>query len=109
MGKLVYAETWEIPLDDRTLAHVQIVVGTKLRRQEGFFFSWDDGVEHGGGRGAIWIDQGVALRFRYDHDRMPQISREWLEQLTLSSNSPQGLTLTAEPATARTPPTTASW
>ena len=109
MGKLVYAETWEIPFDDRTLAHLQIVVGTKLRRQEGFFFSWDDGVEHGGGRGAIWIDHGVPLQFRYEHDRMPQISREWLEQLTASSNSPQGLTLTDEPSMRPTLPPRASW
>ena len=108
MGRLVYAESCEIPLDDRTRAHLQIVIGAKLRRQEGFFFCWDDGVEHGGGRGAIWIDQGVTLRFRYEHDRTQQINREWLEQLTASSNSSHGLTLTTEPPPPHTP-TRTSW
>ncbi|MDQ1597462.1 MAG: hypothetical protein QOI70_886, partial [Microbacteriaceae bacterium] len=33
---------------------------------------------------------------RYNGGRMPKINREWLEALTLSSNSSQGLQLTEE-------------
>ena len=97
MGKLVYAESWEISFDDRTLAHLQVVVGLKLRRQEGFFFSWDDGAEGGGGRGTIWIDHTIPLVFRYDDARSQQISRDWLDQLIATSNGPHGLTVTTKP------------
>jgi hypothetical protein len=34
--------------------------------------------------------------FRYNGGRQPKINKEWLEALTLSSNSAQGLQLTEE-------------
>jgi hypothetical protein len=49
MGKLVYAGTTEIGFEDRVLAHLQIVIGLKLRRKEGFFFSWRDDQASGTG------------------------------------------------------------
>ncbi len=35
MGTLTYGTGQEITLDDRTLSHLQIAMGLKLRRQEG--------------------------------------------------------------------------
>lgn len=96
MGTLVYAGTRTIHFDDRTLAHLQIVMREKLRRKEGFFFSWDEGTATGGGRGAIWIDNAIPLLFRYQHAEQPQISRRWLESLAVSSDSPGGLVLVLE-------------
>ncbi|MFF2053716.1 ATP-dependent DNA ligase [Leifsonia sp. NPDC058194] len=96
MGTLIYAGSREIAFDDRTLAHLQIAIGLKLRRQEGFFFAWEDGVDGGGGRGAVWIDHSIPLLFRYESVQAPKISREWLEELTASSNSSQGLVLADE-------------
>ncbi len=96
MGKLIYAGTTEIGFDDRVLAHLQIVVGLKLRRKEGFFFSWRDEQSVGDGRSAIWIDPAIPLLFRYSGGRQPKINKAWLEALTLSSNSAQGLQLTEE-------------
>ncbi|NEN06047.1 ATP-dependent DNA ligase [Diaminobutyricibacter tongyongensis] len=96
MGKLIYGTTTEIGFEDRVLAHLQIVIGLKLRRKEGFFFSWRDEQSVGDGRSAIWIDPAIPLLFRYNGGRQPKINKEWLEALTLSSNSAQGLQLTEE-------------
>ena len=79
MGKLIYAGTTEIGFDDRVLAHLQIVVGLKLRRKEGFFFSWRDEQSVGDGRSAIWIDPAIPLLFRYSGGRQPKINKAWLE------------------------------
>ena len=38
MGQLIYASTFEARFDDRVLAHLQIVIVAKLRRQESFAF-----------------------------------------------------------------------
>ncbi|MGN6762305.1 MAG: DUF7882 family protein [Leifsonia sp.] len=96
MGKLIYGGTTEIGFEDRVLAHLQIVIGLKLRRKEGFFFSWRDEQGVGDGRSAIWIDPAIPLLFRYSGGRHPRINKTWLEQLTMSSNSAQGLQLTEE-------------
>ena len=101
MGSLRYAVrgTSPILIDDRTLAHLQIVIGTKLRLQQAFFFSWIDDVHSGGGRTSIWIDTRMQLSLSYDTDQRSSINRVWLEALMLSANSPQGLLLIAEPNT----------
>ncbi|AAT89371.1 ATP-dependent DNA ligase [Leifsonia xyli subsp. xyli] len=95
MGKLIYAGTLEIGFEDRVLAHLQIVIGLKLRRKEGFF-SWRDEQSVGDGRSAIWVDPAIPLLFRYSGGRQPSINKAWLEALTVSSNSAQGLQLTEE-------------
>ncbi|MHB1234281.1 MAG: DUF7882 family protein [Microbacteriaceae bacterium] len=101
MGKLLYGSTMEIDFDDRVLAHLQLVIGLKLRRRESFFFSWKNEQEAGSGHSAIWLDPAIPLVFRYHGGRMPTINRAWLEVLTLSSNSSHGLQLTEEDAALR--------
>ena len=96
MGKLIYGQTIEVVFDDRVLAHIQLVIGLKLRRDESFFFSWRDEQSVGDGRSVIWLDPSIPLVFRYNGGHMPKINREWLEALTISSNSSQGLQLTEE-------------
>jgi hypothetical protein len=97
MGTLVYGQHI-VSFDDRVLAHVQIVVAAKLRRGEGFFFSWKDGAAAGGGRSSVWLGGAIELQIRYSSVARQTINREWLELLTLSANSPQGLQLCDEPA-----------
>ena len=56
MGALIYgSRVSELEIEDRTLAHLQFVVATKLRRNEQFMLTWNHGVERGSGRSAIWI------------------------------------------------------
>lgn len=105
MGKMLYGDAdIDIDFDDRALAHIQIVIGAKLRRGESFFFSWKDAVEVGDGRSSIWIDRAIPLYFKYSGGRPPQINREWLEILTARAHSGQGLVFTPEPGGATTTP-----
>jgi hypothetical protein len=84
MGTLRYHNE-DFSFDDRMLAHVQIVISTKLRRGENFFLTWSVPAGNGSGRHALWIDNGVPLHITYSGSRAPQINREWIEALILSS------------------------
>jgi hypothetical protein len=98
MGTLIYGgpET-EITFGDRALAHLQIVITAKLRRREGFMFTWTSPAEQGGGRGSVWLDSSSTLMFRYRGSRTPAINRDWISILAASSNSSGGLVFTIEP------------
>ncbi|WP_345762117.1 ATP-dependent DNA ligase [Diaminobutyricibacter sp. McL0608] len=91
MGTLTYGTGLCFGFDDRTLAHLQIVMGLKLRRREGFFFSWIDPVRLGEGRLSVWIDPSIPLAFRFDNGDAVVIDREWLEAMSDQSNSAAGL------------------
>ncbi|MCU1469057.1 MAG: ATP-dependent ligase [Glaciihabitans sp.] len=98
LGKLQYGNSGlEIEFDDRVLAHLQVVIGAKMRRREGFFFSWRDDPALGDGRSSIWVETSIPLFFRFATPGRHQLNREWLEQLTQSANQTQGLFLTTEP------------
>jgi hypothetical protein len=75
MGKFTYENTSRVQLEDRLLAHLQIVFGTKLRRHEGFFFTWKDDQSLEEGRRSVWISAESALEFKYDGVRLPAVNR----------------------------------
>ncbi len=95
MGVLRYQDE-EFAFDDRMLAHLQIVISTKLRRAENFFLTWAVSADAGGGRHALWIDNGVPVHITYAGSRAPSINREWIEALILSSAT-GGVHLTDDP------------
>ena len=98
MGKMLYGSSrLEIEFEDRVLAHLQVVIGVKLRRHEGFVFSWRDDPALGDGRSSIWLESSIPLFFKFSSPKRHELNREWLELLTASSNQTQGLTLIAEP------------
>lgn len=95
MGVLSYGGT-DYHFGDRLLAHLQVVVTTKLRRRESFALSWvPDG---DGGREAIWVDNGLPIRFRYDESTIAPLNRDWLEALMDGTHRPNGLLVMPEPA-----------
>jgi hypothetical protein len=93
MGTLIYGRDFEIALDDRTLSHLQIVLGLKLRRQEGFFLTLNGNDADLRGRCSLWIDPAIPLLFRYDCSGAEPINRDWVDQLILSSYSSGGVQL----------------
>ncbi|WP_210481155.1 hypothetical protein [Naasia sp. SYSU D00948] len=104
MGKLYYGDDdLGIDMEDRLLAHVKMAIIAKLRRDEKFTFSWQHGVEGGGGRSTIWIHPSIPLRFKFDGSRTPVLNRAWIEALLLSANSTGGLQLIPEPAPDQVP------
>lgn len=102
MGTLIYGHgDLTVDFDDRTLAHLQVVIGTKLRRRESFLLSWSDDGQDSDRRTSIWLDTSVPLYFRYLGTRMPELNHDWISQLMAGANSGPGLVLMAEPV-ART-------
>ncbi|QYF75566.1 ATP-dependent DNA ligase [Cryobacterium sp. PAMC25264] len=99
MGKLIY-DGIEVEFDDRALVHLQVVIGSKLRRGESFFLSWNDAPSVGAGRSSVWLHPGIPLYFKYFGGKTPRLNRAWVEALTTSANSGHGLLLSAEPPTA---------
>jgi hypothetical protein len=80
VGTLVYGNAnLEVEFDDRVLAHLQAVIVAKLRRDEGFLFTWkaEDGV--GEGRSCIWMHRSIPLYFTYPASQPPAVNRAWLE------------------------------
>ncbi|MET3769239.1 hypothetical protein ABIB15_001930 [Marisediminicola sp. UYEF4] len=98
MGVLLYgSHGMEIDIDDRALAHLQIVITSKLRRNERFLFSWTNSLTVGSGRSSVWMDPGIPLYFRYFHSGASAINRAWIDALMESANSVSGLQFTSEP------------
>jgi hypothetical protein len=98
MGALVYAGSTTIPVEDRALAHLQLVIYAKLRAHESFAFNWRDEPGVGDGHGSIWISPGVAIQFKYAGSRDPSVNREWLRMLRELANQPAGLRVVPEPS-----------
>jgi len=97
VGKLTYDASLVVDFDDRTLAHLQIVITAKLRRGESFAFSWRDDAAIGDGRTAVWMHPTISLVFKFLGGRPPEINKQWADELATSSNSPAGLRVTPEP------------
>ncbi|WP_259537315.1 DUF7882 family protein [Herbiconiux daphne] len=97
MGVLMYGPSAsEIDIDDRLLAHLKVVMLSKLRRSESFTISWDIDPDQGSGRETIWIHPAIPLRFRFSGSRPPQLNRAWLDQLARAANRGD-LRLSTEP------------
>lgn len=90
MGHLRYGSPAQaFGIDDRTLAHVEIVTLAKLRRGEAFALTIPTPT---GGRSTLWINAASALVFDLDADPGP-IDRPWLESLIEAANGAAGLRL----------------
>ena len=89
-----------IPVDDRALLHLQLVIYSKLRAHESFPFNWKDEPGVGDGHGSIWITPGVPIVFRYAGSRDPNVNRDWVRLLQEAANSPSGLRVLPEPRAA---------
>jgi len=95
MGRFRYGPQGDgFELDDRTLAHLEIVTLAKLRRHEPFALSLPTAGE---GRVTVWINGSSQLQFEFDGDP-GATNRAWLDVLIDSANAPAGLRLTPEPA-----------
>jgi hypothetical protein len=94
MGRLKYDGTSDpIQVDDATLAHLKIVIGTKLRRQESFMLSWvprDGGIDH---RMSAWIHPAIPLQFGFDAEDLPTIDAHRIAEIMHQVNASGELSL----------------
>ncbi len=95
MGTLYYSET-PIHIEDRALAHLKVVISTKLRRAESFTLSWVHPADQERGRSTIWLHTTIPLRFVFDDSEPPELNARWIADLARSANSSGGIMLVAE-------------
>ncbi|MDQ1082991.1 MULTISPECIES: hypothetical protein [Microbacterium] len=107
MAKLYYGTTTEpISIDDRLLAHVKVVVATKLRRGESFTLSWVHRPGEPAGRSTIWLQPSIPLRFVFDSEQPETLDQNLLKRMANDANSSRGLSLDIamdEPVPAASP------
>lgn len=97
MGLIYYGgSAMPLRIADRALAHLKVVIATKLRRSESFTVSWRHPVDAAPGRTTIWVHPAIPLRFVFDDPEPPTLSREWIEELAASANSSGGIQLMPE-------------
>lgn len=101
MGRLVYAQTRSIEFDDRVLAHLQLVITSKLRRGESLTMSWTNTADSASARSTVWLHPAIPLEFDFEGRDTPRINREWLQELAAAANSAQGLLLSGDPGAER--------
>ena len=85
-----------IHIEDRALAHLKVVIATKLRRNESFTVSWQHPEDQPRGRSTLWLHPSIPLRFVFDDPEPTELSRAWIEELANSANSSGGIMLVAE-------------
>jgi hypothetical protein len=99
MGKFFYGESAaEIEIEDRTLAHLQIAIISKLRRGESFQFTWDDGDGEKSIRQSIWLSPSIPLRFAIKSNPTHAANRRWIEDMTTAANNSGTLRIIEEPS-----------
>lgn len=96
MGFLHYGGQGEYAFDDRTLAHLKVVVTTKLRRNEAFFLNWGRDRAEGSGRVSLWLSPEIPLSFHFTEPSAPPLNRAWLEAMLQETHASAGLTVFAE-------------
>jgi hypothetical protein len=94
MGTLYYGGTvGEIEVPDRLLAHVKVVITTKLRRHESFTLTLRHLDGDAGGRSTIWLGPSIPLRFVFDSPEVETLDAELLQQFATDANSSAGLVI----------------
>ena len=95
MGRIVYGATGSVDVEDRTLAHLQILIAHKLRRSEPFML--DITTTDGTGHRVLWIHPAVPIQLHFFGNRNPRINRTWIDQLVLAANRPNAVSIDSEP------------
>jgi hypothetical protein len=97
MGTLFYGGNAQpIAIEDRTLAHLKVVIATKLRRGESFTLGWTHTADEEPGRSTLWLHPSIPLRFSFDSPEPERLSPEWIKELADSANSSGGILLVPE-------------
>lgn len=92
MGRLTYGTTAApIEVDDELLAHLRLVIVTKLRRNESFPLTLPIG---DGAVETLWVHASIPLRFVMEGE--PSIDRPLVVAMMNAANSGGGLDLTRD-------------
>jgi hypothetical protein len=99
VGRLAYpGPLYGVEIDDRTLAHVRVVIMTKLRRSEPFMFPVSS--PHGTGTISYWLSAHIPIQFEFRAPHRGPLNRACLDALARSANSIDGMYVVPEPDAA---------
>lgn len=105
MGRLKYdSSAPPITIDDETLVHLKIVIGTKLRRNESFLLTWLRGDDAEDARTTIWVHPAIPMQFGFDSAVLPPVAPDRITTIMTALNATGELVLdeyihaAAEPA-----------
>lgn len=97
MGMIYYgSDTEPIHIEDRALAHLKVVITTKLRRNESFTLSWKHPEGDAPGRSTIWLHPSIPLRFVFETTEAPELVAKWINAMANSASSTGGITMVTE-------------
>ena len=105
MGLLYYgADKNPAEIPDRLLAHVKVVIATKLRRNEIVKLSLRHPEGETLGRTTLWMQPAIPLRFVFENPEPETLDPELLKELAAGANSAGGMTLDWEQELATAAP-----
>ncbi|GAA2935232.1 hypothetical protein GCM10010458_18730 [Microbacterium luteolum] len=94
MGRLRYDGTSDpILIEDKTLAHLKIVIATKLRRQESFMMTWRPVNGGEDQRATVWIHPAIPLQFGFDSAEPPAVDPHLIADMMKALNATGELVL----------------
>lgn len=104
MGTFLYGggASQSVELDDRTLAHLELAISTKLRRGESFAFTLGPHDISGEiGHRVFWMHPTICVQFRFDRDwHRVRINTNWVRDMVLAASTEAGLRVVPEPTSA---------
>jgi len=90
MGRLEYNSSRPpIEVEDETLAHLKVVIATKLRRQESFMMTWPAGAAGADrhSRLTVWMHPSIPLIIEIDTEKSPSLDPHRIERMMGNLNS----------------------
>jgi hypothetical protein len=87
-------------IDDRTLAHLRVVILAKLRRGESFAFNWDHAELDEMAAATTWMQPSMEVEFSFESEEPVVINKRWADRLMLAANSVKGLEIIPEATAA---------
>ncbi|WP_188700424.1 DUF7882 family protein [Microbacterium nanhaiense] len=97
MGTFHYGSATDLlRINDHVLAHLKLVITTKLRRDESFTLSWVKPEADGPGRCTLWVHPSMPFRFDFDDDGPVQIDSALLDGLGAESYTSRGIVIPAD-------------
>jgi hypothetical protein len=94
MGCLYYGHSEHgITVPDALLAHLKVIITTKLRRRESFTLTWRHDIAEPHGRSALWLQEAIPLRFIFDSEECDELQPSVLQDYSRMANSTGGLTV----------------
>lgn len=92
MGYLYYGDSDQpIEIPDRLLAHLKVVITTKLRRAESFTLTWRHAEGEAAGRSSLWLQESIPLRFVFEESEPEQLDGSALQDMAHRAASSSGL------------------